>query len=84
MTFFLRIVKLNASAVICTYDGKRLNTRQWSIQGYYTWPAGCAIDLEALKIVPGKRCWVLTLDGLVLSSDGNLLTALSIAAKASC
>lgn len=43
---------------------------------------GCAIDLTALKIVSGKRCWVLLLDGLVLSADGNLLDALSIATKA--
>jgi len=45
---------------------------------------GCAIDLTALKIVSGKRCWVLQLDGLVLSDDGNLLDALSIATKVSC
>lgn len=45
---------------------------------------GCAIDLTALKIVSGKRCWVLLLDGLVLSDDGNLLDALSIATKVSC
>ena len=43
--------------------------------------AGCAIDLAALKIVSGKRCWVLFVDGLVLSADGNLLSALSIAVK---
>ena len=42
---------------------------------------GCAIDLAALKIVSGKRCWVLFVDGLVLSADGNLLNALSIAVK---
>ena len=42
---------------------------------------GCAIDLAALKIVSGKRCWVLFVDGLVLSADGNLLSALSIAVK---
>ena len=43
--------------------------------------AGSALDLSALKIVSGKRCWVLQIDGLVLSADGNLLGALSIATK---
>jgi len=43
---------------------------------------GCAIDLTALSIVPGKRCWSLLVDGLVVSADGNLLDALSIATKA--
>lgn len=43
--------------------------------------AGAAIDLEALKIIPGKRCWVLTVSGLVLAADGSLIDALSIAAK---
>ena len=43
--------------------------------------AGSAIDLSALKIVSGKRCWVLQVDGLVLSADGNLLGALSMATK---
>lgn len=43
--------------------------------------AGSALDLAALKIVSGKRCWVLQVDGLVLSADGNLLGALSMATK---
>jgi exosome complex RNA-binding protein Rrp42 (RNase PH superfamily) len=43
--------------------------------------SGAAIDLSALRIVDGKTCWVLCIDGLVLSSDGNLLDALSIAIK---
>ena len=43
--------------------------------------AGCAIDLTALGIVSGKRCWVLLVDGLVVAADGNLLDALSIATK---
>ncbi|KAG0556295.1 hypothetical protein KC19_11G041500 [Ceratodon purpureus] len=44
--------------------------------------SGAAIDLSSLRIVDGKTCWVLCIDGLVLSSDGNLLDALSIAIKA--
>lgn len=44
--------------------------------------SGAAIDLSTLRIVDGKTCWVLCIDGLVLSSDGNLLDALSIAVKA--
>lgn len=43
--------------------------------------SGAAIDLSTLRIVDGKTCWVLCIDGLVLSSDGNLLDALSIAVK---
>ena len=43
--------------------------------------SGCAIDLNALGIVSGKRGWVLLVDGLVVAADGNLLDALSIATK---
>lgn len=43
---------------------------------------GSAIDLGTLCVLEGKVCWVLFIDGLVLSSDGNLLDALSIAIKA--
>lgn len=44
--------------------------------------AGAAIDLSALGIFDGKLCWDLYIDGLVLSSGGNLLDALAIAVKA--
>ncbi|BBN11627.1 exosome complex component RRP42 [Marchantia polymorpha subsp. ruderalis] len=44
--------------------------------------AGAAIDLASLVVLEGKLCWMLYFDGLVLSSDGNLLDALSIAMKA--
>lgn len=44
--------------------------------------AGAGIDLSTLKVVEGKTCWDLYIDGLVLSSDGNLLDALAIAIKA--
>lgn len=42
---------------------------------------GCALDLEKLIIISGKRCWVLSVDALVISMDGNVLGALSIATK---
>jgi len=42
---------------------------------------GAAIDLSSLHLLEGKVCWVLYIDTLVLSSDGNLLDALSIAIK---
>ncbi|KAL6599973.1 hypothetical protein ACP70R_045624 [Stipagrostis hirtigluma subsp. patula] len=44
--------------------------------------AGAAIDLSSLVIVAGKVCWDLYIDGLVVSSDGNLLDALAAAVKA--
>ncbi|XP_020274816.1 putative exosome complex exonuclease RRP42 isoform X2 [Asparagus officinalis] len=44
--------------------------------------AGAGIDLSSLVIVEGKVCWDLYIDGLVVSSDGNLLDALAAAIKA--
>ncbi|KAI8552158.1 hypothetical protein RHMOL_Rhmol06G0243700 [Rhododendron molle] len=44
--------------------------------------AGGGIDLSSLSIVEGKVCWDLYIDGLVVSSDGNLLDALGAAIKA--
>lgn len=44
--------------------------------------AGAGIDLSSLSIVEGKICWDLYIDGLVVSSDGNLLDALGAAIKA--
>lgn len=44
--------------------------------------AGAAVDLSALSVIEGKLCWNLFIDGLVLSSDGNLLDVLAIAVKA--
>uniref|UniRef100_A0A5B7B0I5 Ribosomal RNA-processing protein 42 n=1 Tax=Davidia involucrata TaxID=16924 RepID=A0A5B7B0I5_DAVIN len=44
--------------------------------------AGAGIDLSTLSIVEGKVCWDLYIDGLVISSDGNLLDALGAAIKA--
>lgn len=43
--------------------------------------AGAGIDLSSLVIVEGKICWDLYIDGLVVSSDGNLLDALAAAVK---
>ena len=44
--------------------------------------AGAALDMAALGIQKGKVCWVLQCDCLVLSNDGGVLDALSIAVKA--
>ncbi|KAK7380661.1 hypothetical protein VNO78_33176 [Psophocarpus tetragonolobus] len=44
--------------------------------------AGAGIDLSSLIVVEGKICWNLYIDGLVVSSDGNLLDALGAAIKA--
>lgn len=44
--------------------------------------AGAGIDLSSLSIIDGKVCWDLYIDGLVLSSDGNMLDALGAAVKA--
>ncbi|ESR61015.1 3'-5'-exoribonuclease family protein [Citrus sinensis] len=44
--------------------------------------AGAGIDLSSLVVVEGKVCWDLYIDGLVISSDGNLLDALGAAIKA--
>ncbi|KAG6413930.1 hypothetical protein SASPL_126645 [Salvia splendens] len=45
--------------------------------------AGAGIDLSSLCIVRGKKvCWDLYIDGLVVSSDGNMLDALGAAIKA--
>ncbi|XP_050204220.1 uncharacterized protein LOC126654426 [Mercurialis annua] len=43
---------------------------------------GAGIDLASLLVAEGKICWDLYVDGLVISSDGNLLDALGAAIKA--
>jgi len=40
------------------------------------------LDLEALCVIPGKTCWVLYIDVLILECGGNLFDAISIAIKA--
>lgn len=37
---------------------------------------------ESLCIIPGKKCWLLHVDALVLDSGGNVFGALSIAVRA--
>lgn len=41
-----------------------------------------SLDLKALCIIPGKTCWVLYIDTLILECGGNLFDAISIAIKA--
>lgn len=43
--------------------------------------SGAGIDLSSLCIVQGKVCWDLYINGLVVSSDGNVLDALGAAIK---
>lgn len=43
--------------------------------------AGGGLDLTALCVTSGKICWLLYVDALVLNMDGNVLDALSIAAR---
>lgn len=40
-----------------------------------------AIDWKSLCITPGRQCWIVYVDCLVLDSSGNLLDALAIAVK---
>ena len=42
--------------------------------------SGCAgaLNYGALCLQPGKKCWVLHVDGLVLNDDGAVLDALSM------
>lgn len=42
---------------------------------------GAGIDLSSLVVVEGKMCWDLYVDGLVVSSDGNILDTLGAAIK---
>lgn len=56
----------------------KTNTPLMSPNNYCT---GAGIDLSSLSIVEGKVCWDLYIDGLVVSSDGNLLDALGAAIK---
>eukprot|EP00879_Flechtneria_rotunda_P014709 GHRR01015370.1.p1 GENE.GHRR01015370.1~~GHRR01015370.1.p1 ORF type:complete len:284 (+),score=64.02 GHRR01015370.1:281-1132(+) len=44
--------------------------------------AGAGLDLKALCLVPGKTCWIVYVDALVLNDGGNVLDALSIASRA--
>jgi len=44
--------------------------------------AEATLNLQTLCLVPGKHCWVIYVDALVLDSAGNLFDALSIATRA--
>lgn len=44
--------------------------------------ASSSLDFKSLSLVPGKQCWILTVDALVLASTGNLFDALSIGIRA--
>lgn len=43
--------------------------------------AATGIDLQQLSIIKGKACWAVYVDALVLNDDGDVLDALSYAAK---
>lgn len=38
--------------------------------------------MKSLCLVPGKTCWLVYVDALVLNDGGNVLAALSFAARA--
>jgi exosome complex component RRP42 len=44
--------------------------------------AGTGLDPTTLCVVPGKACWVVYVDALVLNEGGNVLGALSLAVRA--
>lgn len=41
-----------------------------------------ALNLSALSLIPGRQCWALYVDVMVLDSGGNLFDAISIAVRA--
>lgn len=41
-----------------------------------------AIDLEKLCIIPGRQCWILYIDALVLDNGGNLIDAIVMGIRA--
>jgi len=41
-----------------------------------------AIDMKKLCLVPGRQCWVIYIDALVLDSAGNLFDAISMTTRA--
>lgn len=45
--------------------------------------AGAAFPPSSLGIIPGRTCWVLYVDAVVLAADGAVLDALALATKAS-
>lgn len=43
---------------------------------------GGALDLPSLCVIPGKACWLVYVDALLLNDGGNVLDALSVATRA--
>jgi len=43
---------------------------------------GGAIRRKRLCIIPGRKCWILNIDCVVFSTDGNLVDALALAVRA--
>ena len=43
--------------------------------------AGAAFPPSSLGIIPGRTCWVLYVDAVVLAADGAVLDALALATK---
>ena len=54
---------------------------QWTSRSYVLLVAGSGLNLTHLCVTSGKICWLLYVDALVLNMDGNVLDALSIAAR---
>lgn len=50
--------------------------------GFGSKPDESPLDLSSLCILPGKSCWVLYVDALVLDLDGSVIDAISIGCKA--
>ncbi|XP_024923008.1 uncharacterized protein LOC107433900 isoform X1 [Ziziphus jujuba] len=68
-------MELSVALQRCLLGGK-------SGAGYFHTEKSAGISLSSLVVVEGKICWDLYIDGLVVSSDGNLLDALGAAIKA--
>mmetsp|Transcript_25557 Transcript_25557/g.35262 ORF Transcript_25557/g.35262 Transcript_25557/m.35262 type:complete len:290 (+) Transcript_25557:239-1108(+) len=49
--------------------------------GGSTTGAGAAVSAPWLGIIPGRTCWVVNVDALVVAADGNLLDAIAAATK---
>lgn len=50
------------------------------LEGLLTTPG--ALPREELALVPGRHVWIVSVDALVLDSDGNLFDAVTLGAKA--
>lgn len=84
--FSLKISTSFFTLLICTLLGIECCTVTFGLAisincGFILNFSGAGIDLSSLVVVEGKVCWDLYIDGLVISSDGNLLDALGAAIK---